>query len=366
MSASQAWVFPTLDFLATAEIQKAARDALFGPKTRLMPGGWSFHDRALLSKLAISPPVVASGEIATTYAETFMAEANARWARTQADSALFPLDRGQFRLVRAEVTQIAEGKRPLAWRVSWLVLAQCGPQAQRPAGVQDSFAPVTGARITLVVSLTGRIVGGSATWRPTKAPLAVEQKALPDAVHREISEAAAGAAPEAAHHDAGHDGGHDAPTAGAWPVPEMRMAAGARAEYCRFLDPRLYFLPPGHGHTPPLVVPMTDYGVSVQILTEAARGSGQQGLVTAHAWIVDHAGTVPMTPPADGFGAHWTVLDLTGGQDAQPQRVEGASSLSVTGLKRVALTVTNATGAIAHAHAEICSFVDAPQPLAVA
>jgi hypothetical protein len=356
-------VHPTLDYLASAEIQKAARDALFGPKTRLMPGGWSFHDRALLSKLAISPPVVTSGDVATTYATTFMTEANERWARTQSDSALFPLDRGRFRLVRTEVTQIVEGRRPLAWRVSWLVTANCGPSVRLPAGVEDRYAPVDGAVISLVVSLTGRIVGGSATWRPTQAPLAVEQRAFPDEIHEALTEARATAAASPSADDDGeaHGHDHDAPSPAALPPPEMRVSAAARAEYCRFLDPRLHFIPLEHGHTPPLVVPMTDYGISVQILTEASRGSGQRGRVMAHAWVVNHAGAVPMSPPAEGYAAHWTVLDPTLGPDAVPDKIEGGAPLALTGLKHVALTVTNAKGAIAHAHAEVCSFLDAPR-----
>jgi hypothetical protein len=352
-------VFPTVDLLGGDAIEKAARDALFGPKTRLMHGGWSFHDRELVSRLPIAPIVVANAGKATEVGLAFMKEANARWARTQKNSALFPIDKGLFRLLRAEVIQIGKGRKPLAWRVGWIVLAHVGDGAALPRGLKSRYVPVAGACISLVVSLTGRVVGGSATWRPTLAPVLAPQLVTADVLETEFAAARKSASAETGAHD------HGGPKSAAPPAPlppELRYTAGGRAQLCAFLDPRLQMADDSEGHHPATVIPMTDYGVSLSILTLAAKAADGRGEVTLIPWALTGAGAISLNPPPDGFRAHWTVVDPATDASQKPQRFSNGAPLVMKGLARVALTVVNPKGAISHCHAEVCSAVDAARP----
>jgi hypothetical protein len=355
MSGLSTRIFPTVDLLSTAEITKATRGSLFGPKMRVFPGGWSFNDRGLLEKLAIVPPVVASGDIAAEYGLRYMRDANRRWVKAGQDSLLLPTDASFFRLVRAETRMISRGRRPLAWRITWLVFADLGTGGERTAEMPDGFAPVSNAVISLTVSLTGRIVGGSATWRPTRRPFPAAQEVTPKTLFDKITAAHAATGDNEGHP---HGGGlaQAPPPAGL----EIRYAAGERAEFCNFLDPRLHYIDPGNHHAPGLVVPMTTYGLSAQILTFAERaGSGGAGRVIAVPWVTGCHGSVPLDPLPAGHRAHWTVLDFADGPEAKPRAFSGGEPLKISGLKQLAFTVTNDTGCIAHAHAEVCSQLDA-------
>lgn len=359
MEPAKARVFPTLDLLGGDAIEKAARDALFGPKTRLMHGGWSFYDRELVSRLPVAPIVVAGPAKATEVGLAFMKDANARWARTQKDSALFPIDNGLFRLVRAEVIQIGKGRKPLAWRVGWIVLAHVGNAAALPRGLKSRYVPVVGAAISLVVSLTGRVVGGSATWRPTRAPVLALQLVIADELEAEFA-AARKATPAAAD---GHDHGvrDSVPHAAALP-PELRYVAGGRGQLCAFLDPRLQMVDESEGHHPATVIPMTDYGVSISILTVAAKTSDGEAAVTLIPWTLTGKGAISLNPPPNGFRAHWTVADPAADPGRKPDRYTNGAPIVLRGLARVALTVVNPKGAISHCHAEVCSAIDAARP----
>lgn len=352
-------VFPTLDFLDGDTVGKSARDALFGPKTRLMHGGWSFHDRALVSRLPVAPIVVANPAKATEVGMTFMEEANARWARAQRDSTLFPTDKGLFRLVRTEVIQIGRGRKPLAWRVSWIVFAHVGNAATLPRGLKSRYVPVPGAVISLVVSLTGRVVGGSATWRPTRAPLLAPQRVTADALEAEFAAARRAAPAEAGGH--GHGETASAAPASVLP-PELRYVAGGRGQLCTFLDPRLQMASESEGHHPATVIPMTDYGVSVSILTLAVKANDGQADVTLIPWTLTGAGAISLNPPPTGFRAHWTIADPAADPGRTPRKLADGAPIVLRGLARVALTVVNPKGAISHCHAEVCSAVDAARP----
>lgn len=354
-------VFPVVDLLSDAKITKAARDALFGPRMRVFPGGWSFFDAALRDRAAITPPVVATAQMAETVGRRFMADANDRWAKAGQTSLLLPTDPTHFRLIRTATRQLSRGKRPLGWALTWLVFANLGSGAAKLTGMTDPFVPVTQAVVKLTVTMTGRIVAGSASWRPTLPPLRVPQVQTPEGLRAHIAAARAKAPPGVGHEATDH--GHAPGAKGAPPSQPLFgvvFAAAERSEFCTFLDPRITMGDPANQHGPGLVVPMTEYGLSASIVTAGSRDIAGQGRITAMPWVIGCTGTVPVNPLPTGYAAHWTVQDMTAGAAAPHGAVAGAAPLVLSGLAQVAFTVTNPKGAIAHAHAEICSTPDAP------
>lgn len=363
-------VFPTLDLLSRPEIEKAARDALFGPRMAVYSGGWAYHDRKGLLKLPISPVTVATADAAENVAIQFMQAAQERWARAGQTAKLFPLDRSVFRLARAETRQIWSKRRPLAWMLTWTVLADIGPDAALPNGQRTRFVPIDMAEIKLTISLTGRVVGGSATWRPTGRPVSVEQHVEPDAVLRTITA-------QRSQTGSDHDHGAAAPASGGathsaadtssrqpQPFFELRYTAGSRHVVANFIDPRIHYVEPGHVHGPGLVIPVTDYGLSAQILTSARRAEdGETGQITVAPWVTGCRGTVSMVPLPAGYRAHWAVVDLTDDAETEnPVFRDGGAPLTLGGLAHVSFTVSNETGCIAHAYEDICGALDPRVP----
>jgi hypothetical protein len=358
-------VFPTLDLLSRPEIEKAARDALFGPRMAVYSGGWSYHDRDTLKKLPISPVTVTTADAAEEVAMQFMQAAQERWERAGQTTKLFPLDRAMFRLARAETRQVWAKRRPLAWMLTWIVLADTGAAATQPRGQRGRFAPIDMAEIKLAISLAGRVVGGSATWRPTGRAINADQHVDPDAVLETITSQRARAS--------GGDGhGHatPSPTAPApEPVPqpffELRYSAGARQMVTNFIDPRLHYIEPNHPHGPGLVIPVTDYGLSAQLLTTGSRAEdGDRGEITVAPWVTGCRGTVPMVPLPGGYRAHWAVVDLTeNSEEETPVFRDGGAPLKLSGLAHVSFTVMNEMGCIAHAYEDVCGALDPREPV---
>ncbi|GAB4576862.1 MAG: hypothetical protein Tsb0019_02690 [Roseibium sp.] len=367
-------VFPTVDLTGSAGIQEAVRSALFGPSTKIFPGGWSFYQPERLSKAPILPVKVASATAAFETAAAFMKKADQAWKGLGQESDLFPLNEGYFRLVPVEAQLLKAAKRPLAWKISWLVFCHIGRQAERPDNMETRFAPVDQALISFTVGLTGHILEGSATWRPTRPPVAREQKARPSAVAKELSkqrraEAHAGHADP--HHSVtvstrattgqkGKPSGSPAATASST-VLELRYSAGDRSEFSNFLDPRLRLFATGsHGHGPPLIIPMTDYGLNAEIISIARRSKrpGRDGMVELHAWVTDCTGAIVAAKAPRDLAAHWTVRPLDAFGPRTPYRHIGFGPLRLRGLAEVAFTVRNSAGCIAHAHTQVCSFPD--------
>ncbi len=354
-------VFPTVGFLDSDDIQKAARASLMGPKTRLLPSGWSYFDRKALAKLPITPVKVPTLKEAEKTGLAFLAKAQKSWQAAGQKTALFPLDTALFRMTRVEGRMIRSGKRSIGWRVTWIVFADVGSTAERVAGTKDGFTPVGGASITLIVSLTGRVVGGSATWRPTAAPMVKPQKQTPKALIAHLAKNMVKST------DDDHGATKAKPKTPQLPTVEMRYVLGARAEFNTFLDPRLLYIRPDAHHAPPLCVPVTDYGVSVDIISLALNSgrTGADGEVELHPWIVTADGSISTATLPKGYKAHWTIIDTGSDTNTAPSKVAGAGMLKLKGLGRAALTVTNPNGAIAHAHADVCSFVDVPKSKAM-
>lgn len=360
MSTPTARVFPTLNLLSDPKITKAVRDTLFGPKMRVFSGGWSLKTSVDFATMRVAPVRAAKKEDALKYAETFMDDANGKWAKAGQMGTLFPRDTSLFRMVLVESRQIMRGKTPLAWRFKWLVLADMGSKAENLGAAKDNFLPVTHARIDLTVTITGAIVAGSATWRPTLKPIDAEQKQTPKALDAHLAEAKRKAGPEARDHDHGAATTDPAQKPPPGPYFDLVYGAAERSEFCNFLDPRIRVAEVEHRHGAGLTVPMTDYGLVANILQVPARVSGQEGQVTAHAWVAGCTGTVSMNPPPAGYKAHWTLHDPSPSATSKPKAQSGGAPLTIKGLAHLAFTVSNERGVIAHAHAEICTALDAP------
>lgn len=356
VSKPQIFVYPCTSLTASPQTVKAAGAALFGRNTAVFPGGWRHYHENLVRKAVIAPPVVATADLAEAHALQFMARANERWRNAGQDSDLFPTA-PHFRLVKQEVAMLKAGSRHLAWRLHWVIFAQSGPGAVLPPDHAGDWAPVEHASVVLIVSLAGVVLGGSAHWRPTGVAIAADQVQTPLGLLEHLR-AAAGAREAAPHHDP-----VKAPAAAVdMPLVSMHYSGGTRSEFRNFLDPRLRFHEGiGNSHRPDLVVPMTDYGLSAELVSTARRsgtGTTATGEVTLHPWVVSCRGTVSVGQPGVGVASYWTVTSLADPGDAVPARIPGGSPLRLQGLYDVAFTVRNDRGCIAHAHAAVASAID--------
>lgn len=361
MEEHQVYVYPTLDFLSHPEIEKAARDSLFGPRMQVFSGGWSYHDPKQLLKLPISPVVVANANNAEEIGLQFFQDAQSRWAAAKQESKLLPIDSDSFRLKLVETKQLWNKRRPLAWTITWAVLANLGSVAKLPNHQSDRFVPVDFAEINLTISLTGRVVEGSATWRPTSRPLRVTQHALPDQILAALM--AAKQASPVGHHDDNHVGytgeavqQQSTPSA----YLEMRFAAGVRHDATQFIDPRLHYVESNHSHGAQLVIPATDYGLAVQILTVAEYHTDRQSAaITVTPWVTSCHGAVTLSPMPVGHQGRWEAVDMmVDAEEEEPVVYTGGEPLTLDGLWHVSFTISNELGCVAHADAEVCGAVD--------
>lgn len=345
-------VYPCEQLTVDDDTQRAARNALFGPLTQLSPGGWWFYDKDVVLNAQINPPVAASEAVAEQMGLAFMQATQDRWLSEGRTSYLFPLDSGHHRLELADTSLLSSGSRYLAWRLTWRVALSHGASAAVPEG-SDGFAPAPGAEITLIIALTGRVVGGSATWRPLFDSRLEPQKTTPEDILEEV------ALSRAADSESEAESGHDHTTSGesdegAIPMVFMTYWVADRIAHANHVDPRLQFAEfgAGHSHGAPLIVPVTDLGLSAEIITVASESTRT---VTLVPWIVGPEGSIDMRSPPAGLKAVWTVQPVGAAPGEGATVIANGAPLKLEGLYHVTLSVTSENGPIARAHTDVCT-----------
>ncbi len=366
-------VFACSSLLSSKQQQKAARKSLFGAHTVLREGGWSYYDRESIEQAVISPVRVSDLAKAEEVALAFMQSANQKFAANGGVGDLFPLNKSLFKLKVAEQLIYKSGETPKAWKLTWAIFANPGTSANIPEG-SGPWPHVSNSHISLVIELSGRILGGDASWRPITSTLSAKQLLSSTQIVEEISAARADTTTSAAGHTNSHSHDHGTDhtntqstetvsTTRTEPVLVMVYRNASPGEYRNYIDPQFFLMEAesgGHSHGPQLEIPATQYGICVNLLKSISSTTGE-GEVKLQPWVVAAEGEINLAEAGSNYHVHWTVRRFGDPDLNNIQYYKSATALRLRGMYEVALTVRTEIGAIAHAHEFVCSSVGSSQ-----
>ncbi len=366
-------VFSCESLLSSNQQQKAARASLFGPNTVLREGGWSYYDRDSIENAVITPTRVKDLETAKEVGLSFMEQANQKFTSKGGSGELFPLNKSLFKLEVAEQLLYQAGDAPKAWKVTWAIFANPGGAADIPVG-SGPWPHISNSHISLVIELSGRVLGGDASWRPVKSTLSAKQlltstdiideiNTARSAQQHSVSESGDAQNSEHAHADQSTTANADSPASNASLAAALVYRNASPAEFRNFIDPHFFLIEQegeGHSHGPQLEIPATEYGIAVNLLKTISSTTGE-GEVMLEPWVVTAEGDINLATAGSEYHVHWTVRRFG---DPDPKNIKyykSATALRLRGLYEVSLTVRTEKGAIGHAHEFVSSAIGSPQ-----